>query len=107
MTRAGPEHGTVAGYNYWRCRCAECRAASTRDVARRYAERLAARVLVLGRWYAPRAYRHGSYNTYKNWGCRCSECTRANADYAWRRRHVRDEHTWRVQRHVNECEKGE
>jgi hypothetical protein len=79
-------HGTIAGYNYYRCGCAECCAANTeycywqrqKRLGRRYKDRN-------GRWVAPAAppegpIEHGKFGTYCNWGCGCELCTDAVAE---------------------------
>lgn len=43
--------------------------------------RLAERVVVGGRLFAPRAPEHGSHSVYVNWGCRCWPCSTAAAEY--------------------------
>lgn len=79
MTASTHTLGSVAsGSGYVRgCRCDECKAANTRRVARRQAERRAARVEVGGRPVAVAAKAHGLVGTYVNHGCRCESCTTA------------------------------
>jgi len=65
------DHGSESTYNNWKCRCDACRAANTRYLARRKAERVA-RLAV-----DPSLAEHGRASTYNNWGCRCEPCTTA------------------------------
>lgn len=71
------EHGgSGAKYVHEGCRCDECRAANTRRVKRRTAER---KVELAENPDLP--VEHGSASTYMNWGCRCVPCTAANTEY--------------------------
>lgn len=73
-------HGTPGAYNGG-CRCDVCRARACTRVVESYRRRLAERVLVGGRWFAPRAPTHGRVSTYKNWGCRCESCRATHSAY--------------------------
>jgi hypothetical protein len=71
-------HGTWNGYNWHRCRCAECRAANhAKNEARRERRRSV---------QIPDDVKHGSYVTYVEYGCRCVPCCDANREYfrQWR-----------------------
>lgn len=63
-------HGTVNGYNNWRCRCEACSAAGARFNAAAKQERRK-------RGLPEGDGRHGTVNGYTNWGCRCTDCKAA------------------------------
>lgn len=75
-------HGTRAGYQYWKCRCLDCRAA-----IRIYMRGLRAKHLTEMR-ADPQHRRHGTDYGYQC-GCRCLKCTdeksRLNTFYRGRR----------------------
>jgi hypothetical protein len=95
-------HGTVNGYNYWRCRCEECKAANAeyRRAGRNDPDRPHGTLSMYGLGCRCRACRvarrdkgrehrrkkkglptpewvHGTTNGYINWGCRCDGCKAA------------------------------
>lgn len=67
------EHGTIAMYQSWGCRCDACRAANVAANLRGRESRKAR--LVDG--VAPVDVHDAQ--TYANWGCRCEKCRAANA----------------------------
>lgn len=71
------KHGTVSGYEYWRCRCEQCRTA-VREAKRQYGG------------YQPRPcdedIPHGTRSKYRR-GCRCEFCVTAKREQA--RQHYR------------------
>ncbi len=82
-----PHGGAGTSYEYYGCRCDECRDAHRRRIARRKAER-AAQVKESG---LPDGVEHGK-SAYTNWGCRCDVCTDANKvfcrNYYYTRHHA-------------------
>jgi hypothetical protein len=72
MTAAEPWHGTVNGYNYHGCRCAECRATMNEFLRNWRAENR--------RRPVPGWVRHGSASTARNYGCKCDSCRDAVSD---------------------------
>lgn len=69
-----PYHGTVTGYDYYRCRCAACKEAWREYNIELRANRKASRP-------DPRVHPPQcavSAATYRNWGCRCCGCCAAN-----------------------------
>lgn len=83
------EHGRSVTYTKG-CRCDLCRAAAVEKRAVLRKARYAERIMVDGRWFAPRvaANAHGTLATYGNWGCRCEPCTKA-ASVEGRERHAK------------------
>jgi hypothetical protein len=65
-------HGTYAGYNRHRCRCADCRTANTE-----YTRSARARLNRVPTKQIP----HGTRNGYVNYGCRCIPCRQADRAY--------------------------
>lgn len=66
-------HGTITGYNYYRCSCDACRRAKADAQRAGDADR---------RRRLPEMFDqlpHGSISTYRNWGCRCDPCTAEQA----------------------------
>lgn len=63
-------HGTITGYNYWKCRCERCT-----EKNREYHQ---ARRKTAGTLPMP-ASAHGTDNGYKYYKCRCDECRFAYA----------------------------
>jgi hypothetical protein len=75
-------HGSIARYDRFRCRCADCRAANAHF--HRQSRKRRAQFQVADR------VQHGVRSSYVNHGCRCEECSTAARQYnaaAWRRRH--------------------
>jgi hypothetical protein len=62
-----PRHGTAVEYDYWKCRCVECREANR---LRCYA----IRDNLKGRVESGGDVPHGTMTGYWNWECRCDEC---------------------------------
>lgn len=74
------KHGRVGTYTNHKCRCAPCREANSKYVARRRVERLAEDK-------DPNDPRHGLASFYGNHGCRCELCRLAwNRDFRERQR---------------------
>lgn len=70
-----PRHGTVAGYDLYRCKCEPCLRVKQESRERGQASRRASGL--------PEGDpRHGTLTGYKGWGCKCARCRKANADYA-------------------------
>lgn len=65
-------HGTVNGYNNYRCSCDACRRAKA-DAQR---AGNAGRKQRLPEMFDQ--LQHGLKSTYVNWGCRCEPCSEAN-----------------------------
>jgi hypothetical protein len=65
-------HGTVSGYNYHGCRCADCRAG-----AAEYRRAWRAKLKQTPGKQVPHGTRYG----YLEYGCRCYPCHRAKATY--------------------------
>lgn len=74
MSRGLPDHGTMARYNFYRCRCERCRARNAIRV-----DRQRQRHYPLPK--DPDDPRHGTTSFYTNNGCRCGRCTQAMTDY--------------------------
>lgn len=68
------QHGTIAAYRNWACRCVPCKNVNTVTVAAARKER--ADRLALDPTAAP----HGRNSTYLNWACRCTPCRDAHAE---------------------------
>ena len=83
-------HGTIGGYNNYKCRCADCRKANTarcqryRDANRDKVNEYAAKVRARLRGTEPP--NHGTHHAYCNYGCRCSLCKEAQREYHRKRR---------------------
>ncbi len=68
------KHGAIVTYNYWGCRCDDCRKAN----ADRMRESIAANAKLKK---LPKDLPHGRTTTYNYWRCRCNECTAAHSAY--------------------------
>ncbi len=76
------KHGTLGAYQYHRCRCDQCRTATTVYSKKARARRFAATQA------GGEPPSHG-YSGYVNYGCRCDLCTAANTAYCLIRQRAR------------------
>lgn len=68
-------HGTLNAYDYYKCRCIECKAAKSNYAnERRLSKGIVARV--------KKELIHGTRYTYNRIKCKCDECCEANTEYS-------------------------
>ena len=84
VSDAEVQHGSVSTYINWGCRCDECKAAHSANLARQREARFA-------RMKADPTIRpHGTMATYSGWGCRCEACVAAATTYKRLRSYLKE-----------------
>ena len=64
-------HGSISGYQHYKCRCGECCHAK-----REYEKNLKLKKLKnIPELIGPKPIKHGTHNAYTNRGCRCEICS--------------------------------